>query len=386
MTVLDDRDVDTRGVHGPAVLGISAQEMLERGKLERSTDLLDRLNSQNVESVLLPMDGNTHFALADDWFVNLDAKSDTAPLEAWAVVKGENGEEAALQLTKAALLELTSAVGLPKTYVAKTPPRLVAPHLDYWYESPDRQSRLLMVDGVAQGVTKATFRSLSSARLVERSIDVICKRYGIQPHDVLVDKSKSRSTLQSMSTLLIIPEASRSMRPNDDWSGGVQLTNSLTGEHATKARSYLFRWWCTNGATTSGKASATFDRRDRDVDAYDWIGRAVDQALGHLESEFDRVEAMTTEPIEGEVRVAIDNLAERYKLSNPVREAIRNQMMETPDVTMYGLMQAVTYAAAHSRGIPTNVRERLMDIGGDFVYGAGRCDSCHSVLVEDHEH
>lgn len=380
------QDVDPRGVHGTKVKSITANDMLVRGKLERAPEALARLSSQSVESVLLPMDGRTRFVLDEGWFVNLDGKADSAPLDAWVVVKGTDGsEDAALQLSKAALLELTSSVGMPKTYVTKTPARLVVPHLDYWYESPERGSRLLMVDGVAHGVTKATFQSFSNSEIAERALDRICQRYSIQPDDVLVDKAKSRSTLQSTSLLFVVPEATRAMRPGDDWSGGVQVMNSLTGEHATRARSYLFRWWCTNGATTSGKASATFDRRDRDGDVYDWVGRSVDQALAHLEDEFDRVQKMTTEPIEGEVRVAIDNLAARYKLSNPVREAIRNQMMETPDVTMYGLMQAVT-AAANQRGISTAVAERLMDIGGDFVYGAGRCDSCHSVLVEDHDH
>lgn len=389
MTAVHDGHIDTMGVHGPKVDRITAQDLLDKGKLERANAWIEsNLAGENVESVLLPMDGRTRFAFDEGWHVNLDSKGDSVPLQAWCVVKDEQGNEAALQLSKGAVLELTSAVGLPKTYVTKTPARLVVPHLDYWYESPDRGTRLLMMNDVVQGATKATFTSVSNEQLASRALGRIRQKYGIDSHDVLVDKTKSRTSLASTSMLFVIPEATRAMRPDDDWSGGVQVRNSLTGQHATDARSYLFRWWCTNGATTSGKASSTYSRRPGaggDGDAYDWIGRAVDQALNHLEGEFDKVEAMTTEPIEGEVRVAIDNLAARYKLSNPVREAIRNQMLETPDVTMYGLMQAVT-AAANQRGIAASVRERLMDIGGDFVYGAGRCESCHSILVEDHEH
>lgn len=386
MTVQIDRHVDTRGVHGPAVSRITPQDMLERGKLKRAPEWIDSVRGQGtVESVELPVDGRTRFVLTEDWHVRLDEKADTAPVQAWVVVEDANGQQAELQMSKASLIEAASEIGLTKTYIAKTPARLITPHLDYWFHSPDRRLSAMMVGGVVQGFPKQTYASIDNVALFERAVRKIAAHYNIDENEVLVDHGKSRVALQSAFATFVVPDATRDMRQDDPWSGGVAVRNSPTGKHGTDVRSYLFRWWCTNGATTEGKKTATFNRRERD-DAIDWIGRAVDEALGHLEGEFDRVEAMTREPIEGEVRTAIANLAQRYKLSDPVIRAIEAQMMETPDVTMYGLMNAVTAAAHTTRGLPTSVRERMMDVGGDFVYGAGRCESCHSIVVEDHDH
>lgn len=385
--------------------GVTAQAMLEQGDLETVADLRSRLRTDDgVGHFTLPMDGRVHFEMAEAWFVNLDGKRDNEPVDVWVRIDERRQptqhewesadqmpvmEEARrLRLSKAAVLELTSNVGLPKTYVVKTPARLIMPQLDYWYASPDRQTKLLVVDGeggqVAIGAAKASLQPFSNVRLLDRAVRAIQERYGIGEDGVFVDRKKSRHSMKETVIYLVIPESTRSMRPGDDWSGGVVLKNSLLGESATTARSFLFRWWCKNGATTQKHQSTTYSRRGatgQQEEVYDWVGRAVEESLSQIEGEFDRVQAMTTEPIEGEVRVAVDNIIRSYKLPATVAEAIRNQMMETSDVTMYGLMNAVT-AAANSAGIPTNMSERLMDIGGDFVGGAHRCEACHSVQVE----
>lgn len=410
--------------------GITAQQMRDAGKLLTIGEVRERLQPDDGTIHLpLAMGGVTRFAFEEGWFVNLDGKQEDSLVNAWVVTRnpaqgsekpdGEwhefrgswslsgdgacqydgcgqqrdnvahsrtHGEELGVQMTKACALEVCAAVGLPKTYVVKTPARFINPQLDYWYDSPDRQSKLFIVGGVARGVAKATMQPFSNIRLLNRAVRAIQERYGVEESQIFVDKKMSHS-LKSTNLLLVIPEATRAMRPGDDWSGGVQLKNSLTGDHPTVVNSYLFRWWCTNGAITKGAGTGAYSRRgaaSQREEVYDWIGRSVEESLSALEGEFDRIQAMTTEPIEGEVRAAIDNIASRYKLSSVIREAIANEMMETPDVTMYGLMNAVT-RAAQSRGLSNALREQLMGIGGDFVYGAGRCDSCHSVLVDGEE-
>lgn len=388
MTQVADRDVDTLGVHGRAAVPqnqITARRMLEAGKLSTLDDVRERLAvADQVEGVALHPE-NTRFSLDDDWFVDFDRKPEDAPMAARVSTTVE-GARRELTLTKAALTGLAGAVGITPTYLTKTPARLITPHLDYWYESPDRQAKLLTVGDLAVATTKATFRGFSNLQMLERAMVEVRRRYG--DAEVFVDAPKWRHTLKSTSLLIVIPEAERTMRSSvesgdDSWSAGLQLLNSLVGDHGTEVGTYLFRWWCTNGATTRGSKGATFKRSSSPTkdasEVYDWVGVSTRKALDRVEDEFDRVAAMTTEPIEGEVRVAIDNLAQRYRLSTSAREAIRNEMLETPDVTMYGLMNAVTRAAQR---FPAGMRERLMDVGGDFVHGAGRCDSCHSILVD----
>lgn len=408
--------------------GITAEMMHEQGNLKSIAELREELAPYDgVAHFLLPSDGRTHFEMDDGWFVNLDGKRDDEAVDVFVRIDERRQatqhdwespermpvlEEARrVQLTKASALELTSAVGLPKTYVVKTPARLIAPQLDYWYAGQATGSRKLLVmdrefetpatpdlepwqDGyrapatetrtVALGTAKATLQPFGHRQLLDRAIRAIQERYGVAEEDIYVDSRKTHHSMAKAFMFVVIPEATRTMRPGDDWSGGVLIQNSLTGECATTVRCIMFRWWCRNGCTTQKSASGTYSRRGNTggEDVYDWVGQSVHDALSRLEGEFDRVEAMTTEPIEGEVRVAVDNIIRQYKLPTAVAEAIRNQMMETSDTTMYGLMNAVT-AAAQASGMPRAMSEKLMEVGGDFVAGAHRCSSCHSVLPGD---
>lgn len=358
---------------------ITAETMQRKGKLLDASEVRERLAaSEPLTTVDL---SGAKFRLDELWLLDVDGKRGDDATGGYVTVRGKE-----YRLTKDAALEVTSKVGIPKSYAAKTPGRLVEPHLDYWYDSPDRHLKLVVSGDRATGVAKGSYVPFSNLNLLDRTLAAVERRYG--KGEVLVD-GKYTHSLERTSLFVVVPEARRAMRPGDVWSGGVQVTNSLLGEVATVINGYLFRWWCTNGAITQHRSSGTYKRRsaagETQEDMYDWAARSVDAVLGHLEGEFDRVEAMTTVPIQGEVNAVLTNVFEEYRLPQVQREAIRNEMVESADLTTYGLMQAVT-RAANAGGLSARTREQLMTIGGDLVRTGGRCDSCHQVVVAQHGH
>src|SRR6266566_6842239 len=74
-----------------------------------------------------------HFRLMPGWNYELDTTDGLASVDAYLTLSGKE-----YQLTKDAILEASSAVGLPKAYTTRTPSGLIEPQLNWWYEVKDR--------------------------------------------------------------------------------------------------------------------------------------------------------------------------------------------------------------------------------------------------------
>src|SRR5690606_34848398 len=108
----------------------------------------------------------------------------------------------------------------------------------------------------------------------------------------------------------------------DEWSGGVHLTNSLMGKSQTKLETYLFRWWCTNGATSTMDNVGVWSRRgDADQDVYEWARDSVDEVLGGLEGQFDAVQRLTALNVEGHVADIVKEIYDTYGVPVSQRKA-----------------------------------------------------------------
>lgn len=357
--------------------GITVDQM--RAKLLTLDQVRERLAETEPFGTQEMDPDHTRFRLGQDWWVGQEKRRGDEPVEAYITVRDRE-----YQLTQDALLEAAAAVGLPRTYVVKTPGLLVQQHLDYWYSSPDQRGKLIVTGEQATGFAKGSIRPFSNLRLLERVVGAVQAKYG--DGELYVDY-KFQHSVRRTSMLLVVPAALRAIRPGDDWSSGLRIQNSLTGEDATALDGFLFRWWCTNGAITTRRASSKHSRRGQGGDeeiAYDWATRTARQVMDESDDDFAMVEALAAEPIEGEVGSTLAALFDNYKLPQVQRDAIRDEMMEVGDLTMYGLMQAVT-AAANRRGLRHSVREQLMTVGGDLVRTGGRCAHCMQVMTP-HRH
>jgi hypothetical protein len=362
---------------------IVAEDM--RAKLVSLDDLREKLEAtEPLTSHTLEAD-KTHFVLEPNWADGLDLKAGTDTVQAFVSI-GDAGGAREFQLTKDALQAATSYTGINTAYAARTPAPLIEPQLNYWFNtgfSGNKAFKLLALgDQLGAAVTRNTIEPFSNLRLLDESLDKIHDVYGSS--DVLVDYKLVHS-LRSTVFRLIVPEQTRALvtgTPEDNWSMGLQIKNSLTGEGQTEINGYLFRWWCTNGMTDTHTESGVWSRRSgaANDEVYSWAAHAVDEVLGGLEHSLDAVQALTEIPLHGEANEVLRDVFSQYKVPQATRDRIIANMVESEDLTMYSLMAAVTEVANRDDVDPRHANS-LLQIGGELVHRAhARCNDCHRLL------
>lgn len=354
-----------------------------KDKLLSVSDLEAELKvSEPIKSMDVALDGSAVFTLPDGWNIGLKEKPGRALTEATIAVNGTM-----YQLEKDAILDISSSMGITREYMMKTPGALMEPHVNYWGAStPTKAMRLLMAGDKVTAFTKTSVVPFSNLTLLETVLAELRKKYGTHV-EVLVDYKRHHDA-DYTSYRLIVPESQRkitSARSDADiWSVGVDVRNSLTGKKPLSLSGYLFAWWCTNGAISTHATSGNYNRKTSGQDqteAMEWARLSVDEILGGLEHEFDAVQELTTVSLGEDVTTTLQDIFTQYRVPLKQREGIIDRVLDSDDLTMYGIMAAIT-EGANFDGVPINVREALMEIGGDLpATASSRCSSCKRLNI-----
>jgi hypothetical protein len=330
---------------------------------------------------------DVRFRVEPGWHHGIDAKQGADLVDVYLHI-GSGSVGSQFQLTKDSVLEATSLCGLSKGYAARCPAELVEPHLNYWFREglagrPIRDFQLLVAGDSGAAITRASIQPFSNVRLLEQAVAGIEAKFGAG--EILVDY-KFTHTLRQTHVRLIVPERCRVIERTgtdaDAWSLGVQFNNSLIGAGSTSISGYLFRWFCTNGATDTMATSGVYSRRGagREQEVYEWARGAVDDVLGGLEPALDNVQAMVDIPIEGEANNVLRDVFQHYRTPLPERARIIERMVEAGQLTMYSVMAAITEVANDTTMHPSHV-DGLLRMGGDLPHAAtSRCTACRRLL------
>jgi hypothetical protein len=327
------------------------------------------------------------FSLTPGWQHGMEARAGTELVDAYVHI-GKGAGTLDFQLTKDALLEATSICGLTKVYAARCPAELLEPQLNFWFRDglsfkPIHDYQLLVAGGYGAAITRASIVPFSNLRLMDEAIAGIEKRFGVG--ELLVDY-KFEHSLRKTHLRMVIPGHTRAIQgtgqPDDTWSVGLQLKNSLIGEERTSIDGYLFRWVCTNGAIDTHSSSGAWTRRGggSENEVYEWARVAVDDVLGGLEPALDAVQAMVDIPIEGQANEILRDVFTHYGTPLPERAKIIENMVEQGNLNMYAVMNAITQVANDATMEPSHV-ENLLRMGGDLPHAAhSRCEACRRLL------
>ncbi len=342
--------------------------------------------TEPLSTVEFALGDQIHFEVEPGWQHGIDTRQDNDPVEAVARIGGHD-----FPLTKAALLEAGSVCGLPKAYTARLPAELLAPQLNHWFQrglaerrGATRDYQLLVAAGLGSALTRASVTPFSNLRLLDEAEAGIRDAYGTDA-EILVDYKFTHS-LKRTHLRLIVPGHQRTITgtgtAEDIWSVGLQVVNSLTGDAKTAIEGYLFRWWCTNGATDTAASSGSWTRRSNgtDADVYEWARGAVDAVLGGLEPALDAVQALTEIPVDGSVTDVLRDVFTHYRIPVSDRTRITNNIIDAEGpLTMYSVMAAVT-EAANGLTEPAHI-DNLLRVGGDLAHTAtGRCGQCRRLM------
>ncbi len=339
--------------------------------IEQVTQALQK--TEPLATLNISSDSTTKFHLESDWAHSIDALANTDTVGATVTIDGTE-----LQISKEAMLQAGANFGLTAAYAKRLPSKLTEGLLNYHYGSGmgQHEYNVLSVGDVVSAFTRPSITPFSNLQLLEGVVESIQDRQG---GDVPIFADyKFTNSLQQTNIRLIVPTEQRVMQntnmqdvpenSEDTWLAGIHLSNSLIGKGMTSMEAYMFRWWCTNGATTSLDGVAAWSRKanGQNDDVYLWAKEQVDSVLGGLEHRFDEVQALARLDV-GSLNT-VDLLREIFRDYNvPVsqREDIKDALLGAPDLTMYQIMNAITQAA-NADGLSDDRRDKLMRIGGSF--------------------
>jgi hypothetical protein len=328
--------------------------------------------TEPLDSKLFSSENAVSFKMGQTWNQDIDDLYGREPVDVYMTIDGTER-----QLSKDAVLQTTANVGLTGAYVKKTPASLIESQLNYWYSSAgigQSAFSILQVKDTVQALTKSNHVPFSNITLLEVVTEAIKDYYGHNT-TILADYKFQHSLLHT-DIRLVIPGEDRERTiyntgvHDDQWSAGVHVSNSLTGKSMTSVESYLFRWWCTNGATTEFDGAGNWNRRlngQEEVDVWDWARHSVNDILGGMESRFDEVQALTSVDVNQNISEVTQEVFETYKIPGRYRGLVTDALIKDPGegLTMYSIMQAVTQVA-NQQDISWQHADRMMRVGGNI--------------------
>jgi hypothetical protein len=346
--------------------------------------------TEPLDSYTFPLEGPksqlAQWKVQDGWNEEIDELEGLDEIDAHVHVGTET-----LKLTKDALLEATSLIGMTKRFAEKSPAKLLNAELNYWYANNGavsaKELKVLSNKGVALAFTKGSVDQFSNLKLLDAAEEAIQARFG-KKVEIWADY-KFEHSLRRTCGRLVVPTTSHSPRKGDEWCAGVQIKNSIVGEQKTplSVTGYLFRYDCTNGAITvmTGSRPPIYKRQSSgsNDEAYVWAKEIVDEVCGDFDEQFHRLDDLAkvkipfkdTKEVPGKVRAMFD-IFETYAVPMSERDMIMDVLRVSEDNTMYGIMQAVSQIA-NVPGLRGTIVEKLMAVAGDLPKAnEDRCGSC----------
>lgn len=334
--------------------------------LDNTKQLLETTEPLGTIPISAEHDTEVKWHFSPDWAMTLDSTHGNSPVKATIEV---NGDE--FQLTKDAVLTAASAFGLPGAHARVLPAYLTEQEMNYWFGAGigKKSFNLLTVGGdTASAFIKATRRPFSNLHLLDAVESAVRRHMGNTP--ILVDY-KFNHSLTKTDMRLVLPELLHTIdsdTEDDQWSAGIHLTNSLSAASQTVVDPYLFRWVCTNGATSEYSAGAgVWNRRvqgQEEEDVMAWAEREVDAIFEHLPKKWDEIQKLTQVSIEGNATEILREVFKTYRVPYTQQNEIISQLADDDaPLTMYSLMNAITQLA-NNPSLKIERVDQLLRIGG----------------------
>lgn len=347
-----------------------------------SEDALFNLVSStaSLKSVYLQMDGSEHspeFVLPPGWNVGLNDKDPLESTEAKMLMDGSQ-----YTLSKEAALGIAHAVGMTPAYVTKTPGVLIANHLNYWAKhSPDLGLKMLVKDTTALTVMKQSIVPFSNIELLERALESLGEALQVESDEIYGDP-KSYHDLHTTSLRLVSDKLKFPMG-DDFWLGGIQIRNSTVGKFPLSVHGYLYRKGEEN-ALIMHTGAQRYNRKIQGQDEFEvlqWLADAIKEIVEVLDHEANVVNSLREESIADAVAIVTADACKTYKIPLKVRTTMTDNLIESGDLTYYGLINALTETAC-DEDLPEHYVTTIMEIGGALAADAHkRCNACKQVVV-----
>jgi|TARA_Y100000310_G_C20612008_1_gene778504 hypothetical protein len=216
------------------------------------------------------------------------------------------------------------------------------------------------LDGKARAIMSHKYRPIDNWMIAEAALPPLYE----QP-DMRVDSAEV--TDRRLYIKAVLPKIEREIKVGDVVQAGIIVRNSEVGLGAIDIADFLFRLACLNGmiSAIAGFRKAHLGRAiEGDGDGASEFYqsdtmKADDKALilkmrdavraclasSTFEKSTDKLIASTTDRIERDPVVAVEQVQKRYSLTEEERGSVLRHLIEGADMSRYGMVQAVTRAS-----------------------------------------
>lgn len=348
---------------------VAYAQMLDKlDTLDQAKERLAQTEPLGIVPISQEHGSKVRWRFEPDWAHTLDTTHGTAVVRATIEVNDEIHI-----LTKDAVLTAASAFGLPASHAKQLPAQLLETEMNYWFGAGlGKKSFNLLTTGSradAEAFVKDTKRPFSNLHLLDAVESEIIKRYGHVP--MYVDY-KFNHSLTKTDIRLVLPDINQfisSATDDDEWCIGIHLSNSIIGKTQTSIDPYLFRFVCTNGATSQYGEGGKWNRRldgQLEDNVLSWARREVNSVFDSMPHKWSELQKLTSVNIEGNAQDILREVFRTYGVPYTQQNEIISDLQENDtELTMYELMQSIT-SLANNPLLKAERVDSLMRIGGSI--------------------
>lgn len=297
--------------------------------------------------------------------------------EVEVVMKHRKGE---VILTPVALGVLMANIGFPRPYLKKVPAEqyssLVLPHLDYWYGEvfAGNVMRLFVIDNSAiMVVPKANFQHVPISEVIQATERQLGKTIGgyhkLQMHEGTISFS-------------VITPKEVEVRKNDIFNEGIRIQHSLTGATSSKVSAYLFRQWCSNGATTEDQIDSWSRRSNSGDDFSIWLQKSIMAADKSFGQEITRVRALQEIPTSEHTAEILNSVLDSSSVPQKLQKEVRSILVDRGAETLYDIYNVLTEVDTHTKYSDDHpLSAGLLDkVACHLTHHSELCPVCHKQI------
>lgn len=359
-------------------------------------DVLERTEPVEQHVVSTTGEGNLRISMQDDW--NYDMKNmDDSSVTSCKLYLGDTP----YVVTKQAMLSLLRRIGISEKYALRTPGSLMEPHVNYWMNhagvgAVGEESMLVVTKdpGLVVGVTSSKFPVISNL-VVLNEVEEFVRDRGFADRVYVDPRIVNNYTLTDFRLIFdevafTVDTTRDSGKETDKWHLGVHISNALVSSESRPLTisGYMMEQKSLAGIIPEFSSLIGYHRSSA-IDTADlrgWVRSTLDQIFDVMPVEAETIQDMPGYTFHGKVGVLTTDLFKSMKIHRSVQEAALENLMETGDMSSYGIMHAIARAVsvnADSRVAPKGV-SYIQRVCGTLPARASEvCDSCGRLHLHD---
>lgn len=277
-------------------------------------------------------------------------------------------------VTSSAYRKLGQVLGVPGSYIEKTPHELMVPHMNFWLLNKGVPALgFASQNEVIQLFSKGTLNPISNLDVLDAVHDVVGDDK-ISIHHVSHDVWHTAYS--------IVTHSEKTVAPGEIFRTGVAIENSYAQASSLTISAYAHKLTCSNGAF-SVENVYRYTRRGEGNGHKEWVHDAVTEAFAAAEGvEIRRLQDMRNVRFNGHLADSLLSIYTEFAVPTAIRSEITDRLLNANAGTLYDIYNAITDIASNHPDVTSDseMSRRLMRVGGQVAAHPSVCEACHRVL------